>query len=108
MSGAEDEPPRTTHPISEEDSDSDEDEIKRFEAMDEEGQWFEIEASQLRYPESMRDMRGEKDESKLLANEAARDACDKADPKAAKEAKTVMRKRLKKERQRANKEAKKR
>ena len=63
--------------------------------MDEEGQWFEIEASQLRYPERMRDKRGEKDEAKLLANEAARDAFDKADPKAAKEAKTVLKKRLK-------------
>ena len=75
--------------------------------MDEEGQWFEIGASQLRYPARMRDKRGEKDEAKLLANEAARDAFDKEDPKAAKEAKAVLRKRMKEERQRANKDAKK-
>ena len=97
--------------IEEEDSESEDepgDEIRRFEAMDEEGQWFEIEASQLRYPQHMRDKRGETDEAKLLANEAARDAYDKENPKAAQEAKAVLRKRLKKERQRASKNAKKR
>ena len=107
-SGAEEEPPKTGRdPISEADSDSeDEYDIRLFEAMDEEGQWFEIEAAQLRYPESMRDKHGEKDEAKLLANEALRDAYDKENPRAALEAKKVTRKSMKKERQRANKASK--
>ena len=112
LSGNEEEPPKTApHTIEEEDSESEDeplDEIRRFEAMDEEGQWFEIEAAQERYPQHMRDKKGETDEAKLLANEAARDAHDKANPAAALEGKTVLRKRLKKERQRANKNAKKR
>ena len=88
-----------------EDSDSEVDEIGVVQGMDEEGQWFEIEATQLRYPERMRDKRGETDDAKLLANDALRDAFDMENPYAAQEAKKVLHKRLKKERKHAAKEA---
>ena len=102
-----DEPPRTEPEASPEGDTESEDEIQRFTAMDEASQWFEIEASHVRYPERMRDKRGEKDENVLLAYEQMSDTSDKEDTQAAAEAKKVLKKRLKKERRAAAETTKK-
>ena len=79
-----------TPPVSEEDED-DADDVYGRTNMDEEDYWFEISRQQLRYPEDMREVRGECQEQ-LIKKEQMRHAYDGANPEAANEAKAEAKK----------------